>query len=87
MQKKVREQHIEFKEEKIQELKVKWDYDMDVTPPTLSFDDTNLLSFDSFCVSVDEQEHEDSPPLEDVVLDLPLLETLLWKSCMKFEIL
>jgi len=55
---------------------VKWDYDIDVTPPTLLFDDTNLLSFDSFCVNVDEQEHEDTLPLEDVVQELPLLETL-----------
>jgi len=55
---------------------VKWDYDMNVTPPPLLFDDTNLLSIDTFSVSVDEKEHEDSQPLEDVVPDLPLLETL-----------
>ena len=60
IQKKVREQHIELGEDKIEELKVKWDDDMDVTLPTLLFDDTNLLSIDSFCVSVDEQEHKDS---------------------------
>jgi len=33
---------------------------VNVTPPTLLFDDTNLLSIDSFGISVDEQEHEDS---------------------------
>jgi len=54
VQKKVRKQHIELEEEKIQELEVKLDYDMNVTPPTLFFDDTNLLSIDNFCVSVDE---------------------------------
>jgi len=30
VQKKVREQHIELENEKIQELEVKWDYDMNV---------------------------------------------------------
>jgi len=53
---------------------------MNMTSPTLLFDDTNLLSIDSFCVSVDKQEHEDSQPLENVVQDLPLLETLPYVS-------
>jgi len=68
VQKKVIEQHLVLEEEKIKELKV--------TPPTLLFDDTNLLSINSFCVSVDELEHEKSQPLEDVVQNLPLLENL-----------